>query len=294
MVKRAEDGGVEFLMGDDDDILEDDNSRREFTVEERKNATQMFEDLPAPMKVMLKASVDLRADTASEEVVEELIKKKKMLPAKDGGVEFVLYGEDEKGGAKIEGSGYVKSLLPAVTRKNGQTPALDDVNVFFAEALGKRTFNPTSKPEPIPGGFIIRGENRLKTGDDLISSLDKALQSSSVAGKMQVFYIKDPTLVTEEQFETNTMEQPVLLVTGPDLSPDTNPLVKPIITALGGVSIAAYGLAVCLSTESATPDSLYWSEEMVSPLLLAVIGTQVAHEAAHLLVALKDKVRQSK
>ena len=88
------------------------------------------------------------------------------------------------------------------------------------------------------------------------------------------------------------MEQPLLLVTGPDLSPDTNRLVKPIITALGGFSIASFGLAVCLSTESATPESIYWAEEMVSPLLFALLGTQIAHEVAHQLVAVKDKVNR--
>lgn len=294
-VKRAEDGEVEFFMGDDDDgfLEEDESPRRDFTAKERKDAVKMFEDLPAPMKVMLKSTSDLRADATSEEVVEELIKKKKMLPSKEGGIEFVLYGDGEEdgGGAKIEGTGYVKSLLPAVTRKMGQTPALDDVNVFFSEVLGKKTFNPFSKPERIPGGYVIRGENKLKTSDDLVSSLDEALQSKSLVNKMQVFYIKDPTLVTEEQFETDTMEQPLLLVTGPDLSPDTNALVKPIVTALGGVSIAAFGIAVCLATESAIPETLYWSEEMVAPLLFAVIGTQIAHEFAHQLVGLKDKFK---
>lgn len=290
-VQRAEDGGVEFLMSEEEgDLGEGQSLNREFTAAEKKNATEMFDALPGPMKVMLKASADIRADASVEEVVEELIKKKKMLPSVNGGVEFVLYNDNDEE-ERIEGAGYVKSLLPAVTRKEGQAPTLDDVNAFFAEALGRKTFNPISKPEKIPGGYVIRGENRLKNGDELVSALDEALQASSVAGKMQVFYIKDPTLVTEEQFETDTMEQPLLLVTGPDLSPDTNRFVKPIITALGGFSIASFGLAVCLSTESATPESIYWAEEMVSPLLFAVLGTQIAHEAAHQLVAVKDKFK---
>lgn len=180
-------------------------------------------------------------------------------------------------------------MLPEVTRKSGQTPSKEIADAFFAEVLGKRTFNPTSKPEPIPGGYIIRGENKMKSNDELAIALEKALEKSSVAGKIQPFVIRDPSFVTEEQFETNTFEQPVVMITGSNLSPTTNRFVKPLVTVLGGFCIASFSLAVCLNTEEVVIDPT-WVEEMVSPLLISILMTQVVHEVAHQIVAYKDKV----
>ena len=105
----------------------------------------------------------------------------------------------------------------------------EDADAFFAEVLGSKTFHPISRPERVPGGYIIRGDNRLTSkskptsktslSDELVAVLEKKLEQSSVAGKLQLHYIRDPTLVSEEQFETNSYELSVIMITGPNLSP---------------------------------------------------------------------------
>jgi hypothetical protein len=76
-----------------------------------------------------------------------------LLPAEDG-VEFVVFGNSDETIEKIKGSGYIKGMLPEVTRKEGKIPTEEDAMIFFKEVLGKKTFNPTNKPERIPGGFF--------------------------------------------------------------------------------------------------------------------------------------------
>ncbi len=301
-------GGVEFAMGDIEEENEEEEKKkrgkeREFTKEEMKSAIDLFENLPLPMKTMLAngledgdgagGSIDSSNSTA---IIEAMIREKKILPS-DEGVEFVVFGNGDDSDMDIfgeamesfEGDNYVRSMLPAVMRKEGNMPSEKDADAFFAEVLGSRTFNPISKPERVPGGYVIRGENRLKTSDELVVALEKALEKSSVADKLRLYYIRDPTLVTEEQFETNTFELPVVFITGPDISPETNRLVKPLITVLGGFCVATFSLAVCFSNEDAVQDPL-WLEQMASPLIMSILFTQLAHEAAHQVVAFKDKV----
>jgi hypothetical protein len=135
---------------------------------------------------------------------------------------------------------------------------------------------------------LIRGQNAFDSGEELIKALDSKLKESSVADKVYYYYVKDPSLVTEQQFEQGEFENPVIIITGNDLSPTTNPFVKPIVTAFGGLSIASFAVAVCLATDMKM--DLDKVESMASPLVLSVLGTQVAHEAMHQIVAYKDKV----
>lgn len=301
-VKRTSDGGVEFSMDDpdlDNDEKEGGSSSgggsssskrgrmREFTKQEKEEALTLYESLPSAMKVMLAQSVGEVNENNSTAIVARLIEEKKLLPAEDG-VEFVVFGNSDETIEKIQGSGYIKGMLPEVTRKEGKSPTEEDAMIFFKEVLGKKTFNPTNKPERIPGGFLIRGQNTFDSGDDLIKALDSKLKESSVADKVYYYYIKDPSLVTEQQFEQGDFENPVIIITGNDLSPTTNPFVKPIVTAFGGLSIASFAVAVCLATDMKMDLDIV--ESMASPLVLSVLGTQVAHEAMHQLVAFKDKV----
>ena len=245
------------------------------------------ENLPAAMKIMLAQSVGETKDSNSTVVVTKMIEEKKLLPAEDG-VEFVVFGSGEEGLEQIETDGYIKTMIPEVTRKEGQAPSEEDVMVFFTEMLGKKTFNPRNKPEKIPGGFIIRGENTLENGDALVKALDAKLKDSSIMGKFNYHYMKDPSFVTQEQFEADDFENPVLVITGTDLSPSTNRFVKPIVTAIGGISLASFAVAVCLATDMGMDISLV--ETTTAPLVFSILGTQVAHELAHQIVALKDKV----
>jgi len=288
-IKRTNDGGVEFSMDNDaENEKKERGEDREFTEKEIESAMGLYENLPAPMKAMLAQSVGEKNDGNTTAVVMKMIKEKKLLPSEDG-VEFVVFGNEDDGKfmEEIEGAGYVQSMLPEVTRKEGQAPSEEDAMVFFG-ILGKNTFNARSKPERIPGGFIIRGENKLENGNDLVKALEAKFKESSIADKMNFYYIKDPTAVSQEKFEEGDFENPVIMLTGTDLSPDTNRLAKPVVTALGGISIASFAVAVCLSTDLKMDVDMV--EKMTSPLVFSILFTQVAHEAAHQIVALKDKV----
>lgn len=287
-VTPSGDGGVEFCM-DDPEKNEKRGKDREFTKEEVVNAETLYESLPEQMKVMLAKSVQEENISNSTLIVQKMIEQKKMLPTEEG-VEFVVFGDDDTI-LDFDGAGarYVESLLPKVTRKEGQSPSEEDVNVLFAEVLGRRNFNPISRPEKIPGGYIIRGESNMKDGDELIAEIEKDLSKTSAAGRMNIFYIRDPTLITDEQFETESYELPVIMVLGRDLSPDTNKLVKPIVSIFGGLSISAVAVAACLSTNLNMDMSTI--EDTTGALTLALIGTQIAHEAAHQIIAIKDKFR---
>lgn len=290
-VKRTNDGGVEFSMEDSYEDNERSVRDREFTQEEVDSALGLYENLPAPMKAMLAKSVGEEVGSNSTVIVSKMIEEKKLLPAEDG-VEFVVFGNGDESTemlADMEAVNYVKSLLPEVMRKEGEAPSEEDAMTFFSEVLSKKNFNPTSKPESIPGGFIIRGDNTLKNGDELVKVLDAKLKESSVANKLNYYFMKDPSVVTQDKFEADDFELPVIVLTGPDISPDTNRFVKPIVTVLGGISIASFAVATCLSTDLNMDIDLV--ETMTAPLVCSMLGTQVAHEAAHQIVALKDKFK---
>ncbi len=292
-VTRTEDGGVEFSMNEDPEKEEDRGSDREFTMAEIEDAKKLYEGLPAPMKVMLAQSVGAANDANTTAIVEKMIEEKKLLPAEDG-VEFVVFGNADQGSldlgelGDLETAAYVKSVLPSIVTRDENTPSAEDVDAFFSEVLSQKTFNPTNKPEKIPGGYIIRGENKLDSGEALVSALEKSLDKSSVAGRLNFYYMKDPTPATEEEFERDLFELPVLVVSGTNLFPTTNRFVKPGVTALGGLSIASFAVAVCLATDLNM--NLDYMEELTGPIVFAIISTQIAHEMAHQIVGLKDKV----
>ena len=317
-VTRTNDGGVEFKMEDPGDENGDENKNgdmkkekeargenRDFTEKEVDSALKLYDNLPMAMKIMLAQSVNVKNESNSTAVVTRLIEEKKLLPSEDG-VEFVVFGSgDEMNNLDLEfgneqkenaGMEFVMGMLPEVTRKEGMGPTEEDAMDFF-RLLGKKTFNPRNKPEKIPGGYVIRGENKKANGEELVQALDAMLKESGsttgtgvgVGDKLYYYYMKDPTVVTQEQFDQGDFENPVIVLTGNNLAPTTNRFVKPIVTVFGGFSIASFAVAVCLSTDLKMDIEVM--ETMTSPLLFAVLGTQIAHEFMHQLVALKDKVR---
>lgn len=106
-------GGVEFRFDDDDSGDKDPkmNSQKQqgeegkggildrgFTKDEIKEAIDLFDNLPLPMKTMLASGVGLDGSNSTE-VIELMIEKKKIKPSKDG-VEFLVYDDsisDSKG-----------------------------------------------------------------------------------------------------------------------------------------------------------------------------------------------------
>lgn len=304
----------------------------EMTEENLRDAEESIENLPSPIRDVLARSVGLADGSNATLVLNELVKEGKLRPSEegDGGTSFEIETDEVldlfvDADDFVETAGYVRSMFPECTRKPESTPSEEDVEKFFSECLGKATFNPTCKPESVPGGFLIRGENRCKgrtttgdvddeeeenRGDALVEALDEALSSSSVASELRYHYVRDPTPASEEQIETGDVETPVLYVTGIDVSPDTNGWVKPTISILGLLAICSFALgtfafneivanrlneaanAVSAGGTGAADDaSLTWLKDLASPVALSVLGIQLAHELGHWFVAIKDKIK---
>jgi len=199
----------------------------------------------------------------------------------------------------------VENFLPRNTRKEGTIPTMPEVEVFTTKVLGtvgKETFQQSGKPEPIPGGYIIRGSmaSKLKNdGDKLIELLDKEMEEilePKWNELYQVSYMTDPTPQMLMDDELNGA--PVLVVHSRDMSPSASALLN------NGVSTIALFLAFIFSlsifgqnqvimdrlqaAQNTSDYDLTWFNQLITPFLISIRITQASHEAAHLFVAKKE------
>lgn len=298
--------------GDEKNIVQEiiDGEKPLLSEEKREDAIDGFDKLPEQVKDMMAKSVGMADGNNSTAVIDKLMAENRLfegdederfsMTAKATDIEDIFIDLNF-----AEVNSFVRSLLPEVTRKE---PVNEEyIDVLYSEVLGKDTFNPIErKPIAIPGGYLIRGESKVKPtkgedeGDILINALDEKLSKSSVAGKIQLYYILDPTPPSGEEIMRDEDQSPVILVTNSDISPDTDAWVKPTVTFLGLVSIAAFSLGsfafneevldrVSAITESGD-GNFDWLYDLSLPLAFSVLVTQIAHEAGHLLVAFKDGI----
>ena len=291
------------------DIL--DGKKPLLTPDKQKEATEAFDELPDVVKQMMARTVGMEDSTNSTAVIEKLMEEKRLYEPDNDSERFSFIASTDEiddidifvDSNFVEINSFVESLLPAVTRK---IPVKEEyVDIIYEEVLGMDTFNPRErKPHAIPGGYLIRGESKVKSiegkddGDVLIEAIDKKLSKTSVAGKVQVHYILDPIPPSGEEILAGQDEKPVLYITNYDVTPDTQPLVKIGVTFLGMVSIVAFALGSFAFNQdivdriSATSDltDLDWLYELSLPLALSVLGIQICHEFGHLIVALKDGI----
>ena len=91
-------------------------------------------------------------------------------------------------------------------------------------------------------------------------------------------------------------ENPVLLITNVDISPDTQPWVKPGVSTLGLASIAVFAIGSFAFNDDvvqrldASDSGLNWLYDLSLPLAFSILFTQILHEAAHLIIAVKDNI----
>ena len=193
----------------------------------------------------------------------------------------------------------IESLFPKSTRKEGETPTQAQMDLLYSQVLDKKIFQPSQKPEPISGGFLIRGTNQKENGNDLIEAIDAKLEKSVLEGKVSVFYINDPTPVTEEQLEMG-IRTPVLLVTGPSVARNSTPILTTLLTAFGFGGISFLSLypflmnddiaqkvdeQITLASTATGGANLDFLNEMTSPIFFTYVAIQIAHEAAHFAVS---------
>ena len=302
---QTEEGGkkniVQEILDGDVPLLADDK---------REDAITGFEKLPQPVKDMMAKSVGMEDGSNSTAVVEKLMEENRLYEGdKEDNFSMSFKSDDIEEIFEdlefAEINSFVSSILPECTRKG---PVKEEyVDAFYAEVLGKDTFIPRErKPQAIPGGYVIRGDSKVKSkegrdsGDVLIEVLDEKISKSSVAGKIQAYYILDPTPPSGEEIMNEEDESPVLLITNYDITPDTAAWVKPTMSLVGLASIAAFSLG-SFSFNDAVLDQISESAnsgdgnldflyDLSLPLALSLLGIQLVHEAGHLIVAIKDGI----
>jgi len=196
-----------------------------------------------------------------------------------------------------------ESLFPKACRKDGETPTLAQATTLANEVLPKAGFNPTGKPEPVEGGYIIRGTNKMDSADGLVESIDTALAKSPIRGKLSVFFIKDYTIFTEQQLDSSDFSfgnsDPILLVTGPNVYREPRRLLFSAVSAMGiasswYLSIYPFLLNPDLMKRAEEQMSLAdanmaydltWLTDLSLPLFLTFMGIQLTHEIGHRVAA---------
>eukprot|EP00591_Stephanopyxis_turris_P012730 CAMPEP_0195511714 /NCGR_PEP_ID=MMETSP0794_2-20130614/3938_1 /TAXON_ID=515487 /ORGANISM="Stephanopyxis turris, Strain CCMP 815" /LENGTH=709 /DNA_ID=CAMNT_0040639367 /DNA_START=40 /DNA_END=2169 /DNA_ORIENTATION=- len=198
---------------------------------------------------------------------------------------------------------FVESFFPSTTRKAGEAPTFEDAELFSREVLGNSAFNPTGKPEYIPGGFLIRGSNKMEDAKSMIDALDKSFEKSgSLKDKLSFYFVQDPTPDAMDDME-NLFGVPVIVLFGKDLAPDRNSLLLTLVSlsSLGlmyffSISAFADTQAVVQRLEDANAVANYdveWFNALIFPLFGPILLTQCAHEAAHIGIAWRDKFKSS-
>jgi hypothetical protein len=160
-------------------------------------------------------------------------------------------------------------------------------------------FQLRGSPEPIPGGYLVRGTNLKPTPKELIAALDAKLPPN---WECQVSYMPDVTRTGLDKEEEGPIEN-VLVLLNKDFEQD--PFSKVVIqvgTAVAlatsfifGVNIFANNVNVAseLSDKTALGDvsGFDWINGQVFEALLPLAIVQLLHELGHFLISKKDKVR---
>ena len=227
-----------------------------------------------------------------------------------GQVEQLLEGEDWLKGFveainQTEVDAAIELLYPKCTRKeDAAIPTMAQVQMLLSDVLPQASFTPRGQPEPVLGGYLVRGSSKFDSGDDTIDAIDKALaKNAMLRDKMTVLLTKDFTLLAEaqsrESFEPPNPDEepPILFIMGPDIVPERKRIPLAIVTAFGiatswYLSVYPFLLnpAILKRTEeqldladSSMAYDLSWLTELSLPLFVTFIGIQLAHEAGHKL-----------
>lgn len=196
-----------------------------------------------------------------------------------------------------------ESSLPPCTRKEDQSPTLEQAQKLCTDVLPKTKFSSTSKPIEIPGGFLVQGTSKAKDGDDLIASIDEQIERSSLRGKVTVCFLRDYTVfVTESAEEIAALESgndTILFVGGPDIAREPQKVLLSLTSAMGLATcwyLSLYpfllnpNVAKRVDEQLALVDAgmtadLAWLSDLSFPLFTTFVGIQLFHEAGHRLVA---------
>jgi len=290
------------------DIL--DGKKPLLSQEKREMAIGGFEKLPSQLRDMMGKAAGLKDGSNSTATIDKLMEKELLFEPESDSESFSFLAKNTDiedldvfvNTDFVEINTFIESLFPKSTRK--EPVNVDYLDIVTTEILSKETFIQRDKPQAVPGGYLIKGESVIKSikgkddGDVLIEALDNKIAKSSVAKKVQLHYICDPTPPSGEEILNELDEKPVIFVTNYDISPDTQPLVKPLVSTLGLVSICIFSLGafalnqdvmdrISAASDATDLGSLY---DLTLPLALSVLAIQIIHEFGHLIMAVKNGI----
>jgi len=193
----------------------------------------------------------------------------------------------------------IETLFPKSTRKGDLEITEAQIKSIMADISKDKIWQSSAPPLKVSGGYIIRGTPKYENGDELIEAIDKQMARSTMGSKVSVFYVYDPTPVTEVQMESGLDRAPVLFVTGPDVARDTETLQRTAVTAVALATTWYTSLYPFLMNDkimklaeeqmaladASMPSDLTLLTDNSYPLFLAFLGTQIAHELGHKAVA---------
>ena len=180
-----------------------------------------------------------------------------------------------------------ESILPRVTRDGDRTVSQKQLDELL-EVLRKDCFVVAGKEE-IPGGYVLRGTNRCKTGTELVEKMDSLLPQNWPA---QACYV-------EEFTNLDGTDEPVIVLLQKDLSPLSNDIVKGLssISALVTVllfSLGVYGGNSAVTSRISEPgfvddlSGLSWFNGKVVEVLAPMLFIQASTEISQYIIAQKD------
>jgi len=210
-------------------------------------------------------------------------------------------------------SEFITTSLPSRTRTEvveDQVTELEAQRFFEKVLVPSKAFNPVSKPEPIPGGYILRGSILTETATEMINTIDAKLADTSLSDRVSYYLIRDPT---PEMFNdyTDLWGKPVLFLTSKDISSKRNRWFLAVLTGAALVTTNIWCYDTLLANNAAfdavrassigdvtgSKEDLEAAIALLTPnvaiMSAGLLGSQVVHELGHAFVAWKDKFKIS-
>lgn len=192
--------------------------------------------------------------------------------------------------------GQVQLTLPRVARRKEEKPNENDLGILSSTLQDNTLFAATSKPIEFSGGYILRGENRKKTGQELISALDEKLPQD---WNCTVSWMEDIADNSDDIFED---QGNVLVLLKKDFSLATwsvwlyrlSSLISfgTILLFCVGVYGSNQEILDRLTNASSLNDFtvLDWFNGKVVQVLIPLLIILSSHEFGHTIVARKEKI----
>lgn len=199
--------------------------------------------------------------------------------------DLFLDGKSE-GEMRVENN--VNNLLARVTRKEGMEATKQDLDILL-RVLNKDIFA-VSGTEKIPGGYIVRGSNKMKTGTELIQAIDSNLPANYPC---QASFMYD---ISSSENAGLLGADPVLVLLNKDMTPRVGGFLTTLCSTAAIIStflfcVGTFGandlVTARLSESQAVSDAdgVSWFTSKVFDVLLPLFSIQAIHELGHAAVA---------